>query len=179
MSKSHKLLAHTNQLMSQSQHSGPLVSGLSPSSQLVALRRLVTQRFPRLYVCLHTFPSMTFEPESFNGHIEYKRTLANCSERRIQEYATQMQWRIMENIKHQYAIYYIGIDDDGTIIGLDTDSIISSIEHFIEIAQSISASLTGINLIEIVGDDSVLPRLIILKIGVKIKKQAEICPILC
>ena len=86
----------------------------------------------------------------------------------------------MENIKHQYAIYYIGVDDDGSIIGLDTDGITNSITHFIEIAQSISASITGINIIEILGStDADAVSQFILKIGVKIKKQAEICPLLC
>jgi GTPase len=50
------------------------------------------------------------EPEIEEGNIEYKRFLKN-DEARIEEYASQMKWRIGEG--NGEALYYLGIEDDG------------------------------------------------------------------
>ena len=47
-----------------------------------------------------------------DGNIEYKRCLVNILPNRIEEYITQMKWRISEG--NNEAIYYIGIEDDGS-----------------------------------------------------------------
>ena len=123
----------------------------------------IKNKFPKLYVTESINDEMVFEPECENGHIEYKRTLADCSEIRAKKYATQMRWRICENIRNQCATYYIGIDDDGTIVGLSEQEIIDCVERFVAIAESISASIVGIQIINIRG-------LMIMRIVVKIKK---------
>lgn len=105
---------------------------------------------------------LTHEKE--NGYIEYKRTLIGCNNIKIEKYATQMRWRISENIKNHYAIYFIGIDDNGKVIGLD--NIDENIEIFIKIAKLIKASISYIKKIEI-------NEKIILKIMVKIKKVLD------
>lgn len=135
------------------------------------IQKEITSKYPKYFVRLFKYNKIDLEPEKFNGNIEYKRTIAHCNDYKIQQYATQMRWRIMENIKHQYAIYYIGIDDDGTVIGLDIPDLLTSIDNFIKMADSIGASITGINIIE-----QLNPFKLILKIGVKIKKSAQICP---
>jgi GTPase len=119
--------------------------------------------FPKLFVTEIINHDLTFGPEKNNGHVEYKRTLVDCGDRKTQKYATQMQWRITENVRHQCAIYYIGVDDDGRIVGLSDDDIINSITHFVEIANTISASIVGIQIIYI-------GKLTIIKINVKMKK---------
>ena len=47
-----------------------------------------------------------------DGNIEYKRCLINIELHRIEEYITQMKWRLSEGDGE--AIYYIGIEDDGS-----------------------------------------------------------------
>ena len=119
--------------------------------------------YPKLYVTQIVENNLIFDAEKDNGSIEYKRTLVACDDKKAQQYATQMRWRITENIRHQCATYFIGIDDDGDIIGLSNEDIIECITCFVTIANLISASITGIQLIHI-------NELTIIKIGVKIKK---------
>lgn len=100
-------------------------------------------KFPKLFITEKMDNNAKFVPEKNDGFIEYKRTLINCDDSKIQRYATQMRWRIGENAR-QYAIYFIGIDDDGKIVGLSNSEIIDNIDKFIKIAKSIGASITRI-----------------------------------
>ncbi|XWV24485.1 putative GTP-binding protein [Tupanvirus deep ocean] len=118
---------------------------------------------PKLFVTEIVDDNMTFTPEQDDGHIEYKRTLVDCSNKKAEKYATQMRWRITENVRNQCATYFIGVDDDGTIVGLTENEIIDCVKRFIEIAGTISASITGVQLIHI-------KDMSIIRIGVKIKK---------
>lgn len=118
---------------------------------------------PKLYVTIMVQNDMRLGPEKDDGYIEYKRTLINCNDKKIQQYATQMRWRITENIKHQRATYYIGVDDNGTIIGLTDEEIIECIRKFILIANTINASIFNTEIIQINTN-------FIIRIGVKIKK---------
>lgn len=120
-------------------------------------------KFPKLFVTETIDNDLTFGPEKTDGFVEYKRTLVDCNNTKAQKYATQMRWRITENIKSQCATYFIGIDDDGTIIGLTDEDIVNCVVRFVSIAQSISASIVGVQLIHI-------NNFTIIKIGVKIKK---------
>lgn len=86
-------------------------------------------------------------PENDNGYIEYKRTLADCDQIKCEKYATQMQWRIMQNTKNNIAIYYIGVDDDGTLNGMTNEEIIGSINNILRIINIIEASVQSINII--------------------------------
>lgn len=123
----------------------------------------IKNNFPKLYVTECTNDTIVFEPESDDGHVEYKRTLVDCTETKAKKYATQMRWRICENVKNQCATYFIGIDDDGTIVGLSYQEIIDCISRFVAIADSIDASIVGIQIIHV-------KELLIIKIRVKIKK---------
>jgi GTPase len=51
------------------------------------------------------------EPEIEEGNIEYKRILKN-DKNRIEEYTSQLKWRVKEG--QGEAIYYLGIEDDGS-----------------------------------------------------------------
>lgn len=133
---------------------------MNTESDIVAT--LKTQ-FPKYFIVELTDNNLKFTPEKDEGHIEYKRTLVDCSDKKAQQYATQMRWRILENTRNQCATYFIGIDDDGKIVGLRNNEIINCIEKFISITKTINASITGIQIIHI-------NEFNIIKINVKIKK---------
>jgi elongation factor 1-alpha len=123
----------------------------------------IKTKFPKLFVTEITDNVIKFLPEQDNGFVEYKRTLVDCSDKKAEKYATQMRWRISENLKNQCATYFIGIDDDGSIVGLTNEEIIDCVERFVTIANSITASIVGIQIIH-VNDQSII------RINVKIKK---------
>ena len=51
-------------------------------------------------------------PEEYDGNIEYKRYLINLDNTRLEELSTQMKWRLTEG--NNEAIYYLGVNDDGS-----------------------------------------------------------------
>ncbi len=59
---------------------------------------------------------MTLVPEQDDGNIEYKRKLSDDSPERIERLATQMRYRCNEGGSE--CIYNLGVDDDGTIVGI-------------------------------------------------------------
>lgn len=59
------------------------------------------------------------EPEQDDGNIEYKRNLFDNSTVRVEGLATQMRYRCEEGDGE--CIYNIGVDDDGTIVGITPD----------------------------------------------------------
>lgn len=56
--------------------------------------------------------SIYLEPEIEEGNIEYKRYLSDLNEHRLEEYISQMIWRVREG--NGEAIYYLGVEDKGT-----------------------------------------------------------------
>ena len=69
-----------------------------------------------------------FPPENHNGNIEYKRHL--CSNEidindennlRFQQLVTQLKYRLNEG--DGIAIYYLGVNDNGTIYNLSTGNL--------------------------------------------------------
>lgn len=132
--------------------------------------RQINTSYPKLYITEKTVDSINLNPEQDDGHIEYKRTLIHCNGKKIDKYATQMRWRITENVKNQIAIYYIGVDDDGSIHGLTDDNICDCIDRFVIIANKIDASIVSVQIIHIT---ETMQK--ILKIRVKIKKIYDDC----
>jgi len=124
---------------------------------------LIVEKYPKLYITKLTNNELKFQPENDNGYVEYKCTLSNCSAEKATKYATQMQWRVTENDKNEYATYYIGVKDDGCILGLTDIDAMESIDKFVEITNMINARIIKINLIDITN-------LLVLQINVKIKK---------
>ena len=66
--------------------------------------------------------------ETQDGPVEYKWTLANANEERIHHLSTQMQWRLAEGNGH--ALYRLGIEDDGTVSGMEPKDFKKTIENF-------------------------------------------------
>ena len=49
------------------------------------------------------------------GNVEYKRCLV-CTEERLEKLTSQLKWRLREG--NGEAHYFVGVDDDGTPVGL-------------------------------------------------------------
>ena len=56
--------------------------------------------------------SIYLDPEVEEGNIEYKRSLTDLTNKRLEEYVSQMIWRVKEGDGE--AIYFLGVEDDGT-----------------------------------------------------------------
>jgi elongation factor 1-alpha len=79
---------------------------------------------------------LNLPPEIEEGNIEYKRKI-DISEK-ITKFKIQMLWRMSEGKKKggvEEAIYYIGIDDDGSISGQTIEEINISIVNFSQIIK--------------------------------------------
>ena len=81
-------------------------------------------------------------PEVEEGNKEYKRMLCSLSRYRFQQLQSQMKWRINEG--NGIAIYFIGVDDDGTIVKLSTKERKESLKNIKKIALQINAYVDSI-----------------------------------
>ena len=130
------------------------------------LENILNLIYSKLYIKSSVNNDFTLDAEDDNGYIEYKRNMNNCSMDRISKYATQMLWRISENTKKPYAIYYIGVDDDGSIVGISLSDAIITVDNFVRVCENIQASITGIEIISVNNKN-------VIKIGVKMKKHKD------
>ena len=67
------------------------------------------------------------ESEQYDGNIEYKRELINLDEDTLQCRITQMKYRIYEGSGE--AFYFIGVTDDGNMIGLNENEYKESVTN--------------------------------------------------
>jgi GTPase len=77
--------------------------------------------------------SFSLPPEIEEGNIEYKRKIDGLTSAKITKFTTQMLWRINEGkqiLGVDEAIYYIGIENNGEISGVDNETINESIKNF-------------------------------------------------
>ena len=74
------------------------------------------------------FMMIELPPENDDaGNIEYKRYLeSNITSRKLNQRATQLKWRAMQSDAWN-AIYYIGVDDDGSFYRLTESQAIESL----------------------------------------------------
>jgi len=86
-------------------------------------------KFPELEIVITRNDNMSFAPENDSGYIEYKRELINKSDDKLKKLATQMYYRITEGValNKKSAIYIVGVDDNGTIYGLNENSLYESV----------------------------------------------------
>lgn len=78
-------------------------------------------------------------PEREDDNIEYKRYLIDLTELRFQKLVTQMQRRL--NDGDGTAIYYLGVDDDGTIYKMTKTERLKSVKNFHKIVDEIGAKI--------------------------------------
>ena len=79
------------------------------------------------------FSNNILDQEIEEGNIEYKRCLTNIDDRRREEFISQMLWRIKEG--NGEAIYYLGVEDDGTFYNWNKNEIKQTIESFKKIVS--------------------------------------------
>lgn len=84
------------------------------------------------------------DPEVEEGNIEYKRKLEDHDRVRFRKLKSQMAWRLDEGkrLNGLYeAIYYLGIEDDGTISGLKIDQLNKTISVFEKLVAQCDAEI--------------------------------------
>jgi len=82
-------------------------------------------------------------PEDDLGNVEYKSQLIKPTASRIQHLITQMTWRLKEGDGE--AIYELGVNDDGSMMGLDASELAETMTTMYEMTRSIGASLFILN----------------------------------
>ncbi|EGG24686.1 GTP-binding protein 1 [Cavenderia fasciculata] len=80
------------------------------------------------------------QPEVEFGNIEYKLQLISPTAERLEHLVTQLKWRLGEGMGE--AIYEIGVDDDGTAVGLGETEMQASLTTLRTMASRLSADLT-------------------------------------
>ena len=79
------------------------------------------------------------EQEQYYGNVEYKLRFESMDEDKIKKYATQMKFRLIEG--NGEAIYLIGVEDNGQIVGLPQSDIDSSIDIIHKITKEIDSEV--------------------------------------
>jgi len=118
-----------------------------------------------------------FPPENDEGNVEYKRHL--CSEElktfdyntRFQQLITQMKFRLGEG--NGIAIYYIGIEDDGSLYGISQEEIKKSISVLKKMAIYLNAKVDSI-LFDKIEESDYIKVVIKDKIKISIKPEKRI-----
>ena len=80
-------------------------------------------------------------PENEENNIEYKRYLVNLSELRYQKLVTQMQRRLEDG--SGTAVYYIGVEDDGTYYNMTKEERKESMKNLHKIVKAADAKIVG------------------------------------
>ena len=83
------------------------------------------------------------DKEKDDGNIEYKRELLNLDEDTFNKRMTQMKYRIYEGFGE--ALYFIGVTDDGKLIGLNEDEYKQSVNNLELIAKRIDCTVLKIS----------------------------------
>ncbi|WAR18779.1 GTPB2-like protein [Mya arenaria] len=79
-------------------------------------------------------------PEVEEGNVEYKLKLVNPSAERLEHLVTQMKWRLEEG--QGEAIYEIGVEDNGLLVGLMETELQASVASLEHMAERLGATLT-------------------------------------
>ncbi|XP_072105245.1 GTP-binding protein 2b isoform X2 [Mobula birostris] len=79
-------------------------------------------------------------PEAEEGNIEYKLKLVNPSQYRFEHLVTQMKWRLQEG--RGEAVYQIGVEDNGLLVGLSEDELKASLKTLRKMAEKVGADIT-------------------------------------
>ncbi|KAF7710928.1 GTP-binding protein 2 [Silurus meridionalis] len=79
-------------------------------------------------------------PEVEEGNIEYKLKLVNPTQYRFEHLATQMKWRLQEG--RGEAVYQIGVEDNGMLVGLSEEEMRASLRTLHMMAEKVGADIT-------------------------------------
>lgn len=83
------------------------------------------------------------DQEEDEGNIEYKLELLSLDDVKFNKRLTQMKYRVYEGSGE--AFYFIGVQDNGTIIGLNKDEYNESVDNIKKIAEKIDCSVIKIS----------------------------------
>ncbi|XP_026135041.1 GTP-binding protein 2-like isoform X1 [Carassius auratus] len=79
-------------------------------------------------------------PEAEEGNIEYKLKLVEPTQYRFEHLATQMKWRLQEG--RGEAVYQIGVEDNGLLVGLTEEDMEASLQTLRRMAEKVGADIT-------------------------------------
>ncbi|XP_061889067.1 GTP-binding protein 2b isoform X1 [Entelurus aequoreus] len=79
-------------------------------------------------------------PEAEEGNIEYKLKLVSPTQYRFEHLATQLKWRLQEG--RGEAVYQIGVEDNGLLVGLSQADMEASIATLKKMADKVGADIT-------------------------------------
>lgn len=79
-------------------------------------------------------------PEAEEGNIEYKLKLVNPTQYRFEHLATQLKWRLQEG--RGEAVYQIGVEDNGLMVGLTEEDMKASLKTLRRMAEKVGADIT-------------------------------------
>ena len=82
------------------------------------------------------------EKEQYYGNVEYKLKFEYMNDLKIKKYATQMKFRIIEG--NGEAIYLIGVQDNGQIVGLPKSEVEYSVDILRKMAKEINSCIKQI-----------------------------------
>ena len=85
--------------------------------------------------------------EQYYGNTEYKLKFTNMNVSKIERYATQLKFRLIEGKGTAY--YYIGVADDGQIVGIDEKKVEFHLETMYQIANSIKGRIESIKILPV------------------------------
>ncbi|MBN3324104.1 GTPB2 protein, partial [Atractosteus spatula] len=94
-------------------------------------------------------------PEAEEGNIEYKLKLVSPTQYRFEHLVTQMKWRLQEG--RGEAVYQIGVEDNGLLVGLSEEDMRASLKTLRRMAEKVGADITVLRERE-VDYDSDVPR---------------------
>uniref|UniRef100_A0A8C7ZFP4 GTP binding protein 2b n=1 Tax=Oryzias sinensis TaxID=183150 RepID=A0A8C7ZFP4_9TELE len=85
-------------------------------------------------------PPPFLPPEAEEGNIEYKLKLVNPTQYRFEHLATQLKWRLQEG--RGEAVYQIGVEDNGLLVGLTEADMKASLKTLRRMAEKVGADIT-------------------------------------
>lgn len=86
------------------------------------------------------------KPEVEEGNVEYKRFLINIDNARLEQLATQMNWRLAEGANE--AIYYLGVNDNGSLYNMTQNEKLETLNNFKLLVSKINAEIISFNELE-------------------------------
>uniref|UniRef100_A0A3Q4B6X0 Tr-type G domain-containing protein n=1 Tax=Mola mola TaxID=94237 RepID=A0A3Q4B6X0_MOLML len=124
--------------------------GVAPKKACVKNNKKTKTRFFRSFKPSNNTPHLPPEVR-----LELKLKLVNPTQYRLEHLATQMKWRLQEG--RGEAVYQIGVEDNGMLIGLSKEDLSASLKTLQKLAEKVGADITVLRERE-VDYDSDVPR---------------------
>ncbi|KAF7667937.1 hypothetical protein LDENG_00039270 [Lucifuga dentata] len=112
--------------------------GIPPKKACVKNNKKAKARSSRNFKPCNNTPYLP--PEAEEGNIEYKLKLVNPTQYRFEHLATQMKWRLQEG--RGEAVYQIGVEDNGMLVGLSEEDMRASLKTLHRLAEKVGADIT-------------------------------------